>query len=108
MSELTQEDYKKVLKFYEQDIPQSRTNLVKKAEEIIAQKLCACIKKINKNYTDEPKSIGICKNSVLKKKNLKVHSFKCKKSKLLPNKKSQKLLKTGDVPNKRRKTRKRN
>lgn len=108
MSELTQEDYKTVLKFYEEDIPQSRNNLVKKAEEVIAQKLCSCIKKINRNYTQQPKSIGICKNSVLKKKNLKVFSFKCKKSKLLSNNKSQKLLKIGNIPKKKRRTRKKN
>ena len=70
MSALTTEDYKTVLKYYEKNIPTDKIKLKQIAEDIIAQKLCNCIKKINNTHTEEPKSIGICKNSVLK--NLKV------------------------------------
>ena len=70
MTTLDQEDYKKVLKYYNKEIPSNKTKLKSIAEDIIASKLCNCIKKINKNYTEQPKSIGICKNSVLKKKDL--------------------------------------
>jgi hypothetical protein len=100
MSSLTQADYKTVLTYYEQNIPTDKTKLKQIAEDIIAQKLCNCIKKVNATYTNEPKSIGICKNSVLKRKNLSIHKFKCAKKKayLIGNKtRSKKLTKTGNV-----------
>ena len=65
--------------------------------------------KINQKYTEQPKSIGICKNSVLKKKNLSVYKFKCAKKKayLVGKTRSKKLLKTGNIPSGKR-TRKNN
>ena len=109
MTTLNQEDYKKVLKYYNKEIPSNKTKLKSIAEDIIANKLCNCIKKINQNYTEEPKSIGICKNSVLKKKNLSVYKFKCAKKKayLVGKTRSKKLLKTGNIPSGKR-TRKKN
>jgi hypothetical protein len=99
MSALTTDDYKTVLKYYERNIPSDKNKLKQIAEDIIAQKLCNCIKKINRTYTDQPKSIGICKNSVLKKKNLSIYNFKCAKKKayLLGKTRSKKLMKTGII-----------
>ena len=109
MTTLDQEDYKKVLKYYNKEIPSNKTKLKSIAEDIIASKLCNCIKKINQKYTEQPKSIGICKNSVLKKKNLSVYKFKCAKKKayLVGKTRSKKLLKTGNIPSGKR-TRKNN
>ena len=99
MSALTTEDYKTVLKYYEKNIPTDKIKLKQIAEDIIAQKLCNCIKKINNTHTEEPKSIGICKNSVLKKKNLSIYKFKCAKKKayLIGKTRSKKLMKNGTI-----------
>lgn len=107
MSELTKEDYKTVLDFYDETIPIDKKKLIKKAEDIISQKLCSCIKKVNTTYTDEPRSVGICKNSVLKKKNLKIYKFTCKKKPSLLGKKtrSKKIFKTGNIPKRKKQKR---
>uniref|UniRef100_A0A6C0BR50 Uncharacterized protein n=1 Tax=viral metagenome TaxID=1070528 RepID=A0A6C0BR50_9ZZZZ len=107
MSALTIDDYTKVLKYYEKNIPTDKNKLKQDAENIIAQKLCNCIKNINRKYTEEPKSIGICKNSVLKKKNLSIYKFKCAKKKayLIGKTRTNKIFKNGVIPSK--KTRKR-
>jgi len=47
MSQLTNNDYKQILEYYKKHKPQSSRLLKKKAEEIIAKKLCRCIKKID-------------------------------------------------------------
>lgn len=45
MSTLTNEDYKDILKYYNQSIPKSKRLLKMSAEKILADKLCRCIKK---------------------------------------------------------------
>ena len=94
MTPLTLLDYKNILSFY--NIPITSTMKKKKiqelAEDILARKLCRCIKKVkNKNnIKDESKVIGICKDSVLKKKNVHSYSFKCKKKPRFISKKGTK------------------
>ena len=83
-------DYIKILNYY--SIPISSTDSSKtiknKAEEILANKLCKCIKKVKKTDTDidtetpteaESKSIGICSDSIFRRKGLKHGAFTCKK-----------------------------
>jgi hypothetical protein len=83
MQSLTFKDYKTITDFYNLQIPSNTSfrKIKQIAEDILATKLCRCIKKVKKSkYTnDESKVIGICKNSILKKKNLHSYSFKCKK-----------------------------
>ena len=45
-------------------------------EQIISEKLCKCIKKLDTEF--EEKSIAICSKSILNNKNLKRGKFKCK------------------------------
>uniref|UniRef100_A0A6C0IHG1 Uncharacterized protein n=1 Tax=viral metagenome TaxID=1070528 RepID=A0A6C0IHG1_9ZZZZ len=94
---LSLNDYKSILKYYNIDITGMKTSAIKnKAEDILAEKLCRCIKSVDKykNKVSEAKAIAICKNSVLTKKNLKIAKFKCKTSaKLLPSKKNSTLVK---------------
>ena len=95
---LSLNDYKSILKYYNIDITGLKNSIIKgKAEDILAEKLCRCIKVVDKgrgNNTNkttrlETKGIAVCKNSVLTKKNLKIFKFKCKKSaKLLASKQS--------------------
>jgi hypothetical protein len=95
---LTLSDYKNVLKFYKIDTSALSTKAIKtKAEHYLAMKLCKCIKNItHKSSThkkDEKRAIALCYNSVLRKKNLKVFKFQCKKSvKLFPKKGTRKIF----------------
>ena len=61
-------------------IPRSKRLLKKEAENVMALKLCGCIKKVGPlDPKKEPRSIGICTRSVFKTKGLKRGTFKCKK-----------------------------
>ena len=94
---LSLNDYISILKYYEIEPSGMKTKDIKrKAEDILAKKLCRCIKSVdNKQDTNESKAIAVCKNSVLTKKNLKIAKFKCKRSaKLLSSQKNNKLMKT--------------
>ena len=53
--------------------------IVSTAEDILATKLCRCIKKVSPPKKDKKRAIGICRSSVIKKKNLKINKFRCKK-----------------------------
>lgn len=76
---LNKADYIKILQFY--DIPHSMLNkkqIQEKAHNMLATKLCRCIKKVNNKIKDKSKSIGICKKSIFTRKKLKSNKFKCK------------------------------
>jgi len=95
----TYEDYKTILKFYKiKNIEKlSKKEIKKYAEDILAEKLCSCIKKVTKsnksNKLPEPSAIAICKDSVIRRKKLKINRFTCKnKPKLIPNKKTRKNI----------------
>ena len=96
--QLSQNDYKKILRFYKQPIHKNKYTRKKVAENILAKKLCRCIKKVSKNKMHtipEAKrtrismklskaqankdAVGICRNSVITRKNLKNFGFSCKK-----------------------------
>ena len=95
---LTQKDYKNILKFYKVDISALSSKDIKaKAEHYLAVKLCKCIKNLKRPGAsatgNEKRAIAICYNSVLKKKNLKVFKFSCKKKvTLLPKKGTRKIF----------------
>ena len=77
MSELTNNDYKKILEFYNKPIPKSRRLLKKQAEKILANKLCKCIKKVDKE--NEARAIGICTKTIINNKGIVRGKFTCKK-----------------------------
>ena len=98
---LSQSDYKDILKFYKTDATKMDKAAMKAAaEHLIATKLCKCIKNIpfysGKGKSKEARAIAICTNSVVQKKNLKTFRFTCKKGpRLLPkkgNKTQRKIL----------------
>jgi hypothetical protein len=78
MSQLTYNDYKKVLEFYGKNIPKSKRILKMQAEKIISNKLCRCIKKFD--IKNESTAIGICTKTVINNKGLKRGKFTCKKN----------------------------
>lgn len=78
---LNHADYKKILAYYKINIPKgtSISFLKKKAEDALIKKICNCTKKLKSKFR-ETKAIGVCAESVLKKKNLIYHRFTCKKT----------------------------
>ena len=93
---LSKDDYIKILNFYQINYSKYNSRTIKrKAEELLANKLCRCIKKVKtKQDINESRAIGICKNSVLNKKNLTVGRFSCKKrAKFLKDKNKKSTLK---------------
>ena len=93
---LTKDDYIKILDFYKINYSKYNSQTIKrKAEDLLASKLCRCIKKVKtRKDTDESRAIGICKSSVLNKKNLTVGKFSCKKrAKFLKDKNKKTTLK---------------
>jgi hypothetical protein len=90
MTELTNNDYKQILEFYNEHIPISKRLLKSKAENILANKLCRCIKKVDKEH--EERSIGICTKTIINNKGYNRGKFKCKGKatiKLFKNKKNK-------------------
>ena len=77
-TELTNKDYASILNFYKMKIPKSKRLLKKQAEEIMAEKLCRCIKKVD--VSNEAKSIGICTKTIFNNKGYTRGKFTCKKN----------------------------
>ena len=104
--DLTNNDYKIILNYYQIPFHNMKPKKIKDtAEAILADKLCRCIKKVTPENGDETKAIGICKNSVIKKKGLTSAKFKCKKKPVLisyknSTKKLKKLNKTLSIKGK--------
>ena len=73
-------DYKTILNYYKLSIPKHSSTIKKKAEQILSEKLCRCIKKVGKSVKSEAKAIGICTRSIFKRKGLKRGKFTCKKN----------------------------
>ena len=93
MGILNKSDYEKILNYY--NIPfsssESSKQIKNKAEEILAEKLCKCIKKVKEGSDntgdgahtdadrDESRAIGICNDTVFRRKGIKHSAFTCKK-----------------------------
>ena len=80
MQTLNKTDYKAILTYYNLNVPKN-TSLRKIkiiAEDILATKLCRCIKSVHKPDHPEKKAIAICRKSVIGKKGLHAYNFKCK------------------------------
>tara|TARA_R110002012_G_scaffold303993_1_gene506345 strand:- start:999 stop:1295 length:297 start_codon:yes stop_codon:yes gene_type:complete len=93
---LLKKDYLNILDFYNINYTnKTPLNQIKlKAEKILAEKLCKCIKKVkSENDNSEERAISICQKSVLKRKKLKSGRFSCKKgAKFLRNKTNKQKL----------------
>jgi hypothetical protein len=73
---LTNNDYKKILNFYNIEIPKSTRTLKIEATKILGEKLCRCIKKLDP--VNEARSIGICTKTIFENKGLSREKFNCK------------------------------
>jgi hypothetical protein len=81
---LTKSDYIKILNYYKLSIPTSTKTIKNKAEQILAEKLCNCIKNVgpnnnNMNDINETKAIGVCTKTVINRKGFRRGTFKCNK-----------------------------
>lgn len=74
---LNKKDYTKILKYYNLPIPKSTSNMKKQAEEVLALKLCRCIKKVSPS--NEAKAIGVCTRTIFNRKKLTRGAFTCKR-----------------------------
>ena len=112
---LSREDYIKILDYYGiKHQGASLTTIKSKAERVLADKLCRCIKQVdstrsklktsksktsrtktNKTKNDESRAIAICRDSVLRRKGLSnAGKFSCKpKARFLKSKTSRLSLK---------------
>jgi hypothetical protein len=88
MLELNNNDYKKILKYYNKTIPKSNALLKKDATKIITEKLCKCIKKLDP--INEARSIGICTKTIINNKGYTRGKFKCKGKRSITLKKTRK------------------
>ena len=87
---LTKNDYISILRFYDIPIPKSNRLIQKNAEKIMADKLCKCIKSVEKKIDDEPIAIGICTNTIFNTKGYTRGKFKCLKKKFVDFRKTKK------------------
>ena len=74
-SALTKLDYIKILNFYHIKLPKTTAEMKESANNIMASKLCMCIKNIN-----TPNNIASCTKSIFKSKGLTRGKFKCTKN----------------------------
>ena len=94
--DLTASDYKKIANYYQ--IPKSKNKTYKEiAEQVLASKLCRCIKSIdaynNKRLKKEGPAISVCRKSIFQNRNIDFYDFKCKtKSSLVKKPKSSSAL----------------
>jgi hypothetical protein len=70
-------DYIKILQFYNQSIPKTKRQMKVKSEKILSSKLCRCIKRIQP--LNESRSIGICTKTIFNRKGYTRGKFSCKK-----------------------------
>ena len=90
--DLTLQDYKNILQFYHLPYQGSFKHLKRQAENILATKLCRCIKKVGSLdiRKEESKAIGICSRTILQNKGLTKGKFKCKGKRTITLKKRNK------------------
>ena len=88
--ELSSMEYKKIAQFY--NIPKPSDKTYKEiAEDVLAGKLCKCIKKVrSRQQVLEKAAIGVCRKSIFKNRGIDFYNFKCKTGQKLISKKGTK------------------
>ena len=87
-NDLTAREYKTILNYYKIPVPNNKNEMKRKAEKIITDKLCGCIKQVarrgnlpNRANVSEQKAIGICTKTIVNSKGITRGSFACKSPK---------------------------
>ena len=84
---MNNKDFVSILKYYKLPVPKSKKTIRTKATQMMASKLCGCIKKVG---PDEGKSIGICTRTIFNGKGYTRGKFKCKKRRFVQFTKTKK------------------
>jgi hypothetical protein len=75
---MTKSDYEKILSYYKIPFAKlSNLELKRTAEDILATKLCKCIKSVERRFSPK-NTIALCTASVFGKKGLKYFDVSCK------------------------------
>lgn len=94
---MTKSDYEKILSYYKIPFEKLSTiELKRTAEDILATKLCKCIKSVERKFSPQ-NTIALCTASVFGKKGLKYIDVSCKGKAQLHSRKGstgRKLTKT--------------
>jgi hypothetical protein len=85
---LSNKDYISILRYYDLSIPRSKKEIKMKAEKIMANKLCKCIKHLDPKL--EAKSIGICTRNIFNNKGYTRGLFQCKTKRFVTFRRTQK------------------
>ena len=86
--DLSKTDYKKIINYY--NLSKSNKSNKELAEDVLALKLCKCIKKIRPNRDNEKGAIALCRKSIFKNRGIDFFNFKCKKKQSFIHKKGTK------------------
>ena len=90
---MTKTDYEKILSYYKLPFGNlSNAELKRKAEDILATKLCKCIKAVERKVGAQ-NAISLCTASVFGKKGLKYFDMSCKGRAQLHSRKGRRLAK---------------
>ena len=91
-TKLNNKDYVNILNYYNMTVPKSKKLIKQRAENIMAQKLCKCIKKIDAKTKSksESKSIGICTRTIFNSKGFTRGSFQCRNKRTVKFRKANK------------------
>lgn len=76
LPKITNDEYNKILEYYNITPTHSTSENSKLAHHIISQKLCRCIKKLEPIH--KARSIGICTKSIFNRKGYTRGKFRCK------------------------------
>ena len=87
MTDLTNNDYRQILQYYNKPMPKTNALIKMHAEKIITNKLCRCIKKVG--LKNEARSIGICTKQIINAKGFTRGKFKCKSKSYISLKKNK-------------------
>jgi hypothetical protein len=91
---MTKTDYEKILSYYKIPFTELSTRELKQtAEDILATKLCKCIKAVEKQVGTQ-NAIALCTSSVFGKKGLKYFDMSCRGRAQLQSRKGRRLAKT--------------
>ena len=89
---LSQTDYKKIINYYNLSKSNNKSNK-ELAEDVLALKLCKCIKKTRPNRhnnENEKGAIALCRKAIFKNRGIDFFNFKCKKKQSFIHKKGTK------------------
>ena len=96
LPKLSEKDHELIIQHYGKVLPNTKKRKKNKAELLVAQKLCSCIKKIKKKSKKKSinsRAIGICSFAVVKNRGMKHHGFTCsKRSKIKKLSKTRKIV----------------